>query len=382
MENKRYKILLVEDDKFDQLAFKRLVEDENLPYTYTMVESVSEVKTVLSSEKFDVVIADYMLGDGTALDLFDSIKETPVIITTGAGDEEIAVKAMKAGACDYLIKDNNRNYLKLLPVTIDMVIENKKNKDKVKKFDILRSEFVMTLSHELKTPLTVLKAIVCNITENELGDISQELRSELNIAEQNIDRLTRMITNFIDISKVIFGKLKLHKSCFGIQQLISEVVTTLMPIATKKNIELNYFVPDQDIAINADRDRIIEVLTNLIENATKYGLENGCITLYVEEDNEAVHFKVSDNGPGIDKKDINSIFDRFVQIEKVINSDKTSIGLGLPLVKEIVELHEGYVWVESEPGKGCTFGFTLPKLNVQEIAAPVVKAKSCGFSHG
>ncbi|MBC8481984.1 MAG: hypothetical protein H8D47_04885, partial [Planctomycetes bacterium] len=305
-----------------------------------------------------------------------------VIITRGGGTEKTAVKAMKAGACDYLIKDNNRNYLKLLPVIIESVIENKKNKEKVKKFDQLRSEFVMTLSHELKTPLSVLKAIVCNITENELGDISSELRHELNIADQNIDRLTRMITDFIDISKVDFGKLKLHKSCFGIQQLISEVVTTLTPITTKKNIELSYFVPDQDIAINADRDRIIEVLTNLIENATKYGLENGRITLYVEEDNEAVHFKVSDNGPGIDKKDINSIFDRFVQIEKVINSDKTSIGLGLPLVKEIVELHEGYVWVESEPGKGCTFGFTLPKLNVQEIAAPAVKGEKCGFSHG
>ena len=109
------KVLLIEDDEIDRKAFKRLVEIENLPYNLAMAGSVSEAKALLCSEKFDVVIADYMLGDGTAFELFELVKDAPVVITTGAGDEETAVKAMKAGACDYLIKDAQRNYLKVLP---------------------------------------------------------------------------------------------------------------------------------------------------------------------------------------------------------------------------------------------------------------------------
>ncbi|HXP49752.1 MAG TPA: PAS domain S-box protein, partial [Bacteroidia bacterium] len=125
MEN--IKILFIEDDKVDQMAFKRFVKDENLSYNYTIAGSVSEAKRILDSEKFDIVIIDYHLGDGTAFDIFDLIKDTPVIITTGTGDEGIAVKAMKGGAYDYLIKDPERNYLKVLPITVENAIKHKKS---------------------------------------------------------------------------------------------------------------------------------------------------------------------------------------------------------------------------------------------------------------
>ena len=127
------KVLLIEDDEIDRKAFKRLVEIENLPYNLAMAGSVSEAKALLCSEKFDVVIADYMLGDGTAFELFELVKDAPVVITTGAGDEETAVKAMKAGACDYLIKDAQRNYLKVLPFAIDSTIKNKRTADDLKR---------------------------------------------------------------------------------------------------------------------------------------------------------------------------------------------------------------------------------------------------------
>lgn len=115
MDDTRYKVLLIEDNKIDRMAFKRLVRDENLPYDYLIAGCVSEAQGILSSNKFDVAIIDYLPGDGTGFDLLDSIADTPVISATGAGNEELAVKAMKAGACDYLIKDFRRNYLKALP---------------------------------------------------------------------------------------------------------------------------------------------------------------------------------------------------------------------------------------------------------------------------
>src|SRR3972149_5664673 len=110
MENTRYKVLLIEDDKLDQMAFKRSVEEQKLPYECTIASSVSEAKSILGSEQFDIIISDYSLGDGTVFDFFDTVKDTPFILVTGAGDEEIAVTAMKAGSYDYLVKDTERNY--------------------------------------------------------------------------------------------------------------------------------------------------------------------------------------------------------------------------------------------------------------------------------
>ncbi len=126
MENNRNKILLIEDDKLDQMAFERFVKDEKLPYDYTAVGSILDAQSILASEQFDVIISDYSLGDGTALDILDSIKDIPIIVVTGAGDEEVAINAWKGGAYDYVIKDIERYYLKSIPRVIKNAIEHRK----------------------------------------------------------------------------------------------------------------------------------------------------------------------------------------------------------------------------------------------------------------
>jgi PAS domain S-box-containing protein len=131
MEGTRHKILFIEDDKMDQMAFTRAVQEQDLPYDCTIAGSVSKAKSILDTEQFDIVIADYALGDGTALDVLDSVKNTPVVIVTGTGNEEVAVKAWKAGAYDYLIKDLDRNYLKAVPITVANVIEHKRVEGKL-----------------------------------------------------------------------------------------------------------------------------------------------------------------------------------------------------------------------------------------------------------
>ena len=126
MEVTKYKILLIEDDKLDQMAFNRFVKSEELPYECSISGSISQAKETLKSGQFDVIVTDFTLGDGTALDILDFIKDIPIIITTGARDEEVAIKAWKAGAYDYLAKDYNREYLKVLPKTIENVIKRRK----------------------------------------------------------------------------------------------------------------------------------------------------------------------------------------------------------------------------------------------------------------
>lgn len=131
-ETSPYRILLVEDDLVDQIAFKRMVKREQLNYDFQIAGSLKEAKELLSTQRYELVITDYQLGDGNAVALFDHLKSTPFIFATGGGDEEIAVKALKAGAFDYLIKDQERNYLKVLPLTIDNAIRRSKMNERLR----------------------------------------------------------------------------------------------------------------------------------------------------------------------------------------------------------------------------------------------------------
>jgi len=124
MDNVRYKILLIEDNELDQMAFKRLVENNALSYDCTIAGSMSEARRVLGTDQFDIIITDHSLGDGTALEVLDLAGNTPVIVVTGAGDEEIAIKAWEAGAYDYLVKDVNQNYLEAIPLTVENAIRH------------------------------------------------------------------------------------------------------------------------------------------------------------------------------------------------------------------------------------------------------------------
>jgi signal transduction histidine kinase/FixJ family two-component response regulator len=146
MENSSYRVLLVEDDQVDQMAFKRLVKSENLAYDYTIAGTVAEAKKILETAKFDLVITDYHLDDGDAFDLFNSIIDTPVIFATGLGDEAIAVKAMKAGVSDYMIKDLERNYLVTLPAIVDKAIKHHQMQRELRQRDLLLRGIAMALN--------------------------------------------------------------------------------------------------------------------------------------------------------------------------------------------------------------------------------------------
>jgi DNA-binding NtrC family response regulator len=124
MDSVRYKILLIEDNELDQTEFKRLVKNNALPYDCTISSSMSEARRVLGTDQFDIIITDHSLGDGTALEVLDLAENTPVIVVTGVGDEETAIKAWKGGAYDYLVKDVSQNYLKAIPLIVENAIRH------------------------------------------------------------------------------------------------------------------------------------------------------------------------------------------------------------------------------------------------------------------
>ncbi|MBF0473589.1 MAG: PAS domain S-box protein, partial [Nitrospirae bacterium] len=167
-----YKLLLIEDDKVDQMAFKRLIESEKLNYDCKIVESVKEAKENLLSQEFDIVITDYLLGDGTAFEIFDAVSNTPIIFITGHGDQKVTLKAMKIGTYDYLIKDHDRDYLKSLPNIIENAINDKAKEERALVLthailDIADSVFIT----DIKGNITFINKAFCHnygYTEKEL----------------------------------------------------------------------------------------------------------------------------------------------------------------------------------------------------------------------
>ena len=163
----RTRILLVEDDKIDQMAFERLVKRENLPYDYQIAGSVAEAREALAREQFDAALVDYILGDGTGLDLLDEIAGTPTVMLTGSGDEKIAVQAMKAGAHDYLIKDPEGNYLTILSTTVKSVMRRWRAEEELKQYREHLEELVEGRTAELT-----------RANEQLLAEIAERARAE------------------------------------------------------------------------------------------------------------------------------------------------------------------------------------------------------------
>jgi len=500
MDNTKYKILLIEDDKLDQMAFMRLVEDEKLPYDCTIAGSVSQAKSILAGEQFDIVIFDYLLGDGTAFDILDLVENTPTIIVTGSGDEEIAVKAWKSGAVDYLIKDPERNYLNAVPITIENAIKHKRTEEKlqllsgaimstddsvyitdmdnkiifvnrafcetygykeedvigkdssilwIEKLQIektrsvfrvvesawevgfyhkrkdgspfpvslsrssirdangdevavvgvardiserilvedklrtinqelkwrnrLSSKLALTVTKELRTPLTALENIICDARAGAMGKISPRLQENLDLAEKGINRVTRIVSDFLEISNIDADKMKLKQTKFSFRSVVSEVIEALSPLAAEKNVELKSFMPDSELVIDTDRNRIVQALTNLIGNSINYVPVNGHIDVRVRDLGNEITVEVQDDGPSIESSEVGRIFNRLVHIERQSGHGTEGSAPDLLTAKELPETNGRYTWAESEDGQGNNFCFTLPKSDVQKEVATAVK---------
>ena len=186
MERERIKILLVEDDRVDQMAFERFVKNEALPYDHVIAGSVSEGRSALESDAFDVIVMDYLLGDGTAFDLFKSVHgDIPIIITTGTGGEETAIQAMKSGALDYLIKDPEGHYFKTLPITIEKAIKTKKQGRKLREYHDQLERMVEERTRELKEKNKQLK-----IEVQERSRIEEALQDAHDDLEMRVEKRT------------------------------------------------------------------------------------------------------------------------------------------------------------------------------------------------
>lgn len=225
-----------------------------------------------------------------------------------------------------------------------------------------RKEFMGNISHELKTPLFTVQSYILTLLDGAMKD--KKVRKEyLKRAEKGVDRLIYIVKELDMIAKLEVGGLVLEKENFNIVALARNILEMLEMKAAKKNIALVFDKDYTDeIIVNADKERIEQVLTNLVVNSLKYGKQDGTTEISIENlSKNKVLVRVTDNGEGISKENLPRIFERFFRVDKSGSRKEGGSGLGLSIVKHIVEAHNEKVYVESQRGIGSEFSFTLEK---------------------
>jgi len=233
----------------------------------------------------------------------------------------------------------------------------------LKEIDQMKSDFLASVTHELKSPLTSLIMYIDLFLQGAAGTLNEKAKKFLKIMERNSNRLSRFIDDLLDMAKIERGKMEIKKEPLEILPIVSETVELMKPQADEKDIEIAINIPDNLPLVFVDGDRTRQIITNLVSNSIKFTPEEGKISIKIQDDKEYLQVSISDTGIGIPPEQINRIFDKFEQVREVRERVKgpKGTGLGLAIVKSLVEAQGGKIWVESELDKGSTFYFTLPK---------------------
>ncbi|WP_103667077.1 ATP-binding protein [Pseudanabaena sp. BC1403] len=232
-----------------------------------------------------------------------------------------------------------------------------------KAIERMKDEFIAVVSHELRTPLTSLHSALKILATGRLGSLSRDGKQMLEIADDNTERLVRLVNNVLDLQRIESGEVKMEKQICNVSALMIQATESMQPMAQQQGVVLA--VKPIDIKILVDSDYIVQALTNLLSNAIKFSTTDGTVWLTAEsKSNTEVLFSVRDQGQGIPSDKLESIFERFQQVDSSDSRRKGGTGLGLTICRKIIEQHEGKIWAESTLGEGSTFSFTLPLLTI------------------
>lgn len=246
-----------------------------------------------------------------------------------------------------------RNELRLTKSNLSLANEE------LRKLNRLKSIFLSIAAHDLRSPLTAIRGYT-DLALNILSDEASEVKGFLSTVISLADTLNRLISDFLDLDAIEQGNLKIRPKACDLKTLVLEVSDAMSAIANRKNISINTQAKDNLPAVYADPDRIRQVLFNLIGNAIKYTNEGDQIQIETGRKDDYVYFKVVDHGPGVPEAEIPRLFDLYHRTDAARKSMTKGLGLGLFIVKAIVDLHQGQILVRSESGQGAEFSVQLP----------------------
>lgn len=391
--DQRLRILVIDDDRDDFfLASEMLVEsfggDTQLEWAATYDAGLN----ALARDEFDVCLLDYQLGAKTGLELLWQAKlrgyETPVILLTGQGQREVDLQAMEAGAADFLTKESlraeslersvrhslerhrDRQALCQLNEMLESRVEQRtreleKANQALQRADRRKDEFLAILAHELRNPL----APINNSLEvmNRTPDDEQACREARATMRRQLDQLVRLTDDLLEISRISRGKIELRKDRILLGDVISQAVEAAQPWIDARRQRLQVRTPSEEIQLTADRHRLAQVVGNLLNNASKFSEPEGAVELVVEHIGNDAVIKVRDEGIGIERDQLECIFDIFQQVDTSLERSEAGLGIGLTLVRKLTEMHGGSVAVHSPGlGQGSEFTVSLPLLESTE----------------
>ena len=265
--------------------------------------------------------------------------------------------------------DNAAAYEQIEELNLGLEVKVRERTAELEQADRLRSQFLSHVSHELKTPLTSIKGFLQNLLDGVTGPLNEKQQRYLSRMLDNAERLIRMIEDLLDRTRIQSGRLDLVPSEIDMGHCVGEAVEQLRLLAQAKRQTLDVVVPPVPLMVWADRDRLIQIVTNLLQNAVKFTPEGGSILVTVRQENQMLAgVSVRDTGPGISPEFLDQIFDPFFRVKQARSGTK-GLGLGLSIVRTLVELQGGTIVAKSEPGQGAELSFTIPLLPA--LAAPL-----------
>ncbi len=374
------RVLVVDDEQSVATTIKAVLElDGN---EVTAVTSGEEALTQIREHEFDVVLTDLRLDDLDGVEVLRETQklwpDTVAIMLTGYASLESAVAALRGGAYDYLIKPSDVDELR---ATIGRALERRRLRQRLvelEQLDKLKTQFLSMASHELRTPLTAVSGFM-QIARRRMSRLSgatdvpapwreeaQRADATLEMANRQSKKLARLIDELLDVSRLQRGRVEMRLAEIELADVVREVAERMQILSTGNQIETKI---DGTAPIVADRDRIEQVLENLVGNAIKYSPENGRVVMSLHASGANATVSVRDEGIGVAPGEVEKIFGLFYRSPDPRADHVGGLGLGLYISREIISRHHGRLWAERNAGAGTTFHLTLPLAQVRSRAA-------------
>lgn len=324
--------------------------------------------------KPDVLLLDLDLPGSAPLEVLARVRhaapETPIVVMTDGGDAALWASALREGADDHLEKGGLTP--RILPRVLRCALERKRAEVRE---EHLKDEFLHNVSHELKTPLTAIHQSVRLVMDGLAGPASPTQKKFLDIADRNIAHLRAMIEDLLDVTRAETGKLTVEPRRMALEEVVDDVIATERMNAQSRGIELSASIPRNVPYVQADPVRVRQILINLIDNALGHTPKGGstCVRARVVSPAGMVEVAVADTGVGMEPEAARRVFDRLYQVPGARETTgRRGLGLGLYICKQLVERHGGSIRVESQPGKGTVFFFTLPVFSLTRLLEPLI----------
>ena len=368
-----FKILIVDDEDGIRAGTKRILQnfhvdypfmDEHVEYEILEAATGEQGIEIIDEQQPDIILLDNKLPGIQGVEVLEYVKQKQydivVVMITSYASLELAVKATRDGAYDFIPKPFTPQELRSSIENITKQLFLKRMTQKLNTAGkAIRFQFLSVLSHELKAPLNAIDGYIKIIKERQFGEQVEAYDEMLDRSLERIRGMRQLILDLLDFTKIESGKPTQKFAVVELRKIAQISVDTLRPYAIQKDVDI-YLNAREEITTQADPGEIEIIFNNLISNAVKYNRTGGRVDVFIEKLPSAVKLSVSDTGIGLSSEEKNKIFDDFVRIKNTKTRNITGSGLGLSIVKKIVEMYKGSIDVQSVPDKGTTFSITLP----------------------